>query len=406
MLSLNHPHILQDIRRLGYGLMPLLKTDGSGVLVLKANKEAILTARTNNAMKIYLLKDYAGPASHLGLMTVFFEDAQEPMSLRSLLFANDAFLEEATAVLSRPAFELYFFDEHDRELMGVRVTHDDASRFRDEIARASFAPFDQVTFQDMADRLQTRFSIRDAADDAAAFTLQLGERLYPDDLVLIDGRPEAYRFQNAEGRTAISQLVRLDPGPAQERDIAVMLGRAFPAESIYLNPFRADTGKELTDVLVVTDQVILFIEAKDSPNTVASLNRSIDRKRLAIRNHIAKATQQLSGGLSYARSQDGVTIRSADGPLTMPLAGRQLLGLVVVREMFDDDHVACSEPVLALKDALQLPVILTDYPGLHIISLNLRTPARFINALHELFDVAVEHGEFPKSAWNGPPLED
>jgi len=406
MLSINHPRVLPDIRRLGYGMMPLMMSDGSAALVLKVNKEAILTARTNNAIKVYLLAEYAGTASHLGLMTAFFEDEEEPVSLRSLLFADDEFLEQVTAVFSQPAFDLYFFDEHDRELLGVRVLNDDAERFRNEIARATFAPFDLSSFQEIAERLQTRFSIRDKADDAAAFTLRLGERLYPDDLALIDGRPEAYQFQDAHSRVAFSQLVREDPGPAQERDIAVMLGRAFSAESIYLNPFRADTGTELTDVLVVTDKVMLFVEAKDSPNTVASLNRSIGRKRLAIRNHIAKATQQLSRGLRYARNHDGVTIRSADGAETLPLAGRQLLGLVVVREMFDDDQIACSEPVLALKDALRLPIMLTDYAGLHVISLNLRTPARFINALHDLFDFALEHGQFPKSAWNGPPLDD
>lgn len=218
-------------------------------------------------------------------------------------------------------------------------------------------------------------------------------------------RAAAYQFQDAHRHVALSQLVREDPGPPQERDIAVMLGRAFPAECIYLNPFRADTNRELTDVLVVTDSVMLFIEAKDSPNTEASLNRPMTRKRLAIQNQIGKATKQLGGGLAYARDNDGVTISTAEGSKTLPVAGRQLLGLVVIREMFDHDQEACSAPVLALKDTVQLPIMLIDYAGLHVISLNLRTPTRFINALHDLFDFALKHGQFPKSVWNGPPSE-
>ncbi len=261
-----------------------------------------------------------------------------------------------------------------------------------------------ATYDDLANRLKHRFAVRDGDDDRSAFTLTLGERLYTDDFVILDTRPEAHQFREAQSRPAITQLVREDPGPPQERDIAVLFSRAFPAESIYLNPFRADTAKELTDVLVVTDRAMLFVEAKDSPNTAASLDRSIERKRQAIQKQIEKATKQLQGGLSYAQGHDGVTVQTTDGPTTVPLDGRQLLGLVVIREMFDPDQFANSKPVLDLIDQLQLPVMLIDYAGLHMVSLNLRTPERFIDALHNLFDAAIEHGRFPKSVWNGPPL--
>jgi hypothetical protein len=39
-----------------------------------------------------------------------------------------------------------------------------------------------------------------------------------------------------------------------------------------------------------------------------------------------------------------------------------------------------------------------------MVSLNLCTPERFVDALHNLFDAAIAHGRFPKSVWNGPPL--
>lgn len=261
-----------------------------------------------------------------------------------------------------------------------------------------------ATYHDVANRLKHRFAVRNGDDDRSAFTLTLGERLYPDDLMIVDTRPEAQQFQEAQARLAIAQLVREDPGPPQERDIAVFFSRAFPAKNIYLNPFRADTGKELTDVLVVTDREMLFVEAKDSPNTAASLDRSIERKRQAIQKQIEKATKQLRGGLSYAQNHDGVTVQTAYGPTTVSLDGRQLLGLVVIREMFDDDQLANSKPVLDLVDQLQLRVMLIDYPGLHMVSLNLRTPKRFIEALHKLLDAAIEHGRFPRSIWSGPPV--
>src|SRR5690606_24652272 len=243
---------------------------------------------------------------------------------------------------------------------------------------AAFEPLDLDTCGEVVARLSQRFSIRDEIDDETAFVLSVQEHLYPGDLVIMDTRPAANSFNGAHQRPAITQLVREDPGPPQERDIAVMLGRVFPSESIFLNPFRSDTDKELCDLLVVTERVMLFIEAKDSPNTPASLDRSLERKRQTIQNQIIKATKQLKGALTYARSADGVVIKAAPEPLHIALAGRQLLGLVVTREMFDDSQVANSQPILDMVDELQLPLMLIDYPGLHMVSLNLRTPARFV----------------------------
>ena len=407
MLSIEHPSILLNLRQFRYGLMPVFpEPSGAGALLLKVPKEAILAARLNNEIRVYLLSDGVGPASHLGVVTAFFEDHDEPLMISTVLFSGDHLLTDLVSVLSQAEFDLYFFDEHNREWMGVRVTNPHVDRCRRELGNATFAPFDMATYTDLANRLHHRFAVRDKDDDRLAFTLTLGERLYPDDFMIFDTRPEAHGFREARSRPAIGRLVREDPGPPQERDIAVLFSRAFPAEDIYLNPFREDTAKELTDILVTTERVMLFVEAKDSPNTAASLNRSMERKRQAVQKQIDKAAKQLRGGLSYAKEHGGATVQTADGPSKVPLDGRQLLGLIVVREMFDHDQFANSKPVLDLVEQLQLPIMLIDYAGLHMISLNLRTPERFINALHNLFDAAIEHGRFPRSVWSGPPLSE
>ncbi len=182
-----------------------------------------------------------------------------------------------------------------------------------------------------------------------------------------------------------------------------MLNRVFDGRCIYLNPFRDDTGKELTDVLVVDNAIMLFLQAKDSPNTEAALRRSLDRKRSAIRSHIDKAAKQLRGALTYALQNGSITIRSVAGPLTLAVENRQLFGLVIVREMFDDDYTACSAPVLNVVRALDVPAMLLDYSGLHLMAQNLGSPACFIHGLLKMLEVALDHGEFPKPVWNGPP---
>lgn len=404
LLSIEYPELLPHLKTLGYGLQPVRhRATGRYSLVVKVTKEMILTARLNGEFKVYLLGDDQGPTSHLGLITAFFDDPDEPLTIKSPQYAGDDLLKDLARLLGQDEVDVYFFDEHDRELMGVRGHNPDAARFQAEIQGATFGTYVREDYPAVLRRLEHAFSVRTAEDDAKAFTITLGERLYPDDFMFLDGRDEVYQFQGADQSVAATSLEREIPGPFQERDIAVMLGRVFEPQCIYLNPFRDDTGKELTDVLIITDGYMLFVQAKDSPNTEAALRRTIERKRAAIRAHIHKAVKQLRGAMGYADSAGAVSIRTADGPVTIPVGDRQLLGLVVVREMFDDDYAACSAPVLQVVQALKLPAVLLDYSGLHIMAQNLRTPTRFINGLGQMFEIAIERDEFPKPAWNGPP---
>lgn len=92
-------------------------------------------------------------------------------------------------------------------------------------------------------------------------------------------------------------------------------------------------------------------------NTKDMLQRSIDRKRQTIRGHIKKATDQMRGALTYARGHKGVTILLDEKPVTIQLEKRQLVGLVMVKEFFDDDYPECSVPVLSLVRELDLPIM-------------------------------------------------
>ncbi|MFN3932233.1 MAG: hypothetical protein ACK4JY_10840 [Brevundimonas sp.] len=405
MLSIRYPHLFADIQRFRYGLMPIRLPDEENFLVVKASKEAILAARLKGGFRIYLISDIDGATSHLGLVTAFFDDHDEPITMTTALFDGDGLTIDVSALLVQPAFDVYFIDEHDRELLSVRVDNPGAPRFERAIRSASFPQYEQDGFAQVMGGLNDRFATRVAADDDAALELRIVDHLAPEDLAILDARPTAAAFQSAAPGPSIATLVREDPGPPQERDIAVMFGRVFPADAIYLNPFRSDTGKELCDVLVVTDTEILFVEAKDSPNTEASLARTLDRKRQTIQSQIDKATKQLTGALLYARKGNGVVIKSDAGPIALSLEGRQPLGLVVVREMFDDTQIENSEPILAAVETVQIPLMLIDFPGLHMVTQNLRTPYQFIGALQNLFNMALEHGRFPRSIWGGPPPE-
>ena len=406
LLTIEHPELLPHLDKLGYGLQPVYHAGrGRYFLVVKATKEVILTARLNREFKIYLLGDKQGPGEQLGFITAFFDDPDEPLTIKSPQFTDDDLLKGLTGLFGQSDFDIYFFDEHNREMMGVHAHHADAERFRETMANATFPVYSYETFPSIIRRLDDRFGVRDEKDDAEAFTIQLGENLYPDNFVHLDARDDAYQFQGSDRCIAMTCLEREEPGSFQERDIAMLLGRVFQAEHIYLNPVRDDTGKELTDVLVYTDEIMMFVQAKDSPNTEAALRRTVERKRLAIRAHIAKASKQVKGAIAHAAKAREVLIRTSTSPITLRVDQRQLLGMVVVQEMFDDDYAACSAPVIKTIRTLNKPAILLDYSGLHIMAQNLRTPASFIRGLGRMFKMAIDNDEFPKPVHFGPPQD-
>ena len=403
MFSIDHPEILSHLGQLIYGFQPVQFPDGRFCLIIKAGKEFILTARVNNGFKIYLVPDLAVPDRSLGFMTAFFDDHDEPLVLFSPLYAGDDMLRDLAGALSQVSFDLFFFDEHDRELMGIRASVRDVAHFRTAMAETQFPKVDMNDLATTYEAMGHWFGLRTAEDDGRAFAVDLGERLYADDLVIIDTRDDAYDFQGADGLVMMTSLERDEPGAFQERDIVALLRRTFPGEAIYLNPMREDSGTELADVLVVTGEVVLLVQAKDSPNTEASLRRSINRKRAVIRSHIDKGAKQLQGALTHILERESIVLRTPSGPRTIDVADRAVVGIVVVREMFDDDYKACSAPVLAVANACEQRCVLLDYAALHLMALRLASPSRLINGFYQMFAVAMEHGEFPKPRFSGAP---
>jgi len=148
---------------------------------------------------------------------------------------------------------------------------------------------------------------------------------------------------------------------------------------------------------------VLLVQAKDSPNTETSLRKSMDRKRAVIRAHIEKGAKQLQGALSYVKENREVVLREAGGRRLASTGARKICGLVVVRELFDDDYQACSAPVLSVAKACEEPCVLMDYAALHLMALYLPSPIRLCNGLFHMFDLALGLGEYPKPRFMGVP---
>ena len=367
-------------------------------MAIKLPKEAILSARENQGFNIYLVR--VGQRSCLGLVTAFLDDRDEPITIRTPLGDGDELTADVLRLLSQDSFEVYFFDEQSRELLGQVAAVSELERFRRTSGTLCFPRLSIDNAVETHQAMVQWFGGRTKADDQAAFDVRFLEPLYSDELLRIDiGETPMRGIKVAE----LTSIERNDPAAPQEQDIARLLQRVFPWEAVILNPIRADTKRELCDVLVVMPGSILAVQAKDSPNTAVSLQRSIFRKLATSLAHLEKATAQLRGALKHLRTEKVLELELLDGPISIPMGKRELRGMVVLNEMFDDHFREYSEPVLRLADEIRVPTIVMDYPALHIVALRLDDPDRFLGALDDIYSIGVANGEFPRSQYLGPP---
>jgi hypothetical protein len=399
MLTIDHPNSLVALGMLNYGLQPFRNmASGRYLLAIKLNKEAILAARVNQGFRLYVVP--AGLRSTVGLISAFFDDHDEPYTLRTPLIDGDDLARDLVNLISQENFEIYLFDEHNRELIGTMASLPDRARF---VAKTAILVLPRLDMDDVlaADRTISRwFGLRTLADDAQAFDVTFTEKLYDDDRVIIEAhRPDL----RGSGDVSVTSLVRDEPGAYQERDIGHTLLRVFPWEAIIANPVRTDTGRELCDLLVVLPDALLAVQAKDSPNTEASLRRSIERKLKTTLRHLDKAADQLHGALGYLNGHETLDLVLSDGPISIPLSGKAIYGMIVLSEMFDDHFPDYSRPVLAVAQATGRATVVLDYPALHVITNRIVDPYDFLICLDRVFGFAAEHGEFPRLQFTGPP---
>lgn len=409
MLTVSHPEILREL--LPYLPVGLLPTRIQGrplpLLILKCTKEMILTAKLRSGFRFYLAPvDLDGLQTH-GLITAFFDDHDQPLTLRTPLFDEDTLGQAFFGILASDRFDAHFFDEQNRELLGYRVRNKGAARFRSMFRRMRFPPPDPRLTPLFHNSLPDWFGQRDAREDKNALSVSFEEELFPEPVYR---EPEEDQESSYHGRreAARASLQLPDDGVSpRELDIVGVLHRLFPSESIFLNPTRSDTGTEFVDVMVAGMNHVLLIQSKDSPNTEAVLQRSIGRKKAVALSQLERAARQLEGSISYALGSDPVSVVVAGRHHQVPVEHREVIGLIVVRELFDDEFSSYSPVLLDLFGRTGIRCFALDYPELHEYTFFLRTEKSFIGALDEVFDVAQERRLFPRLRLGLPtPNED
>lgn len=365
------------------------------VLLVKGPKEAILSAKVNGGFKIYLVPVEADGETTACLVSAFFDDADEPLILTTPLFDEPA-TRALWQGLLEGSYDVHFFNELNQEMLGYTVETGCTEATRQRLRQTRLLPFDFGIAGSMMDKAGAFMALRDTDDDAHALDIRLNEPIFPEDLFFLDLRPHLNDHQASKGFRH-NTLEREEPGYLQELDIIGLLRRTFLAKQIFHGPLRVTDGEEIADVVVVTDSRVLFIQAKDSPNTSEVLGNTMTRKKATSIKRLAKAARQARGAISYARSRDdGLAMRVGDTEVTISLEGRELFSLLVLKELFND-MVADSDPILLeLSTSTKAPCVALDYPELVQYTSHLSGEDVFFEALHRVHDFAIANGTFPR----------
>ena len=401
MLTILHPEVLPRIRDVPAGLIALsIPGNSRPILVVKVPKEVMLAAKIELGFKVYIVPVTLAAGQTAGLISAFFDDEDEPLILSTPMFEDPA-THDLRRVLMSNELDVHFFDEHSREMMGYVAEVRAAAATRALLNGTKLLAYSNEELGSYRDQMTTWFGARTRADDLAALSLSFGEQLVPDDLFHIDARPQSNAYHGSRG-VDHSLLVRKNPGPFQERDIALMLQRLFPPSTIYLGPLRISDRKEIADLMVITASHALFIQAKDSPNTEDVLRNSLTRKKATALKSLRKAEAQIGGAIRYANTSSPMQMLVGSRTVEVSLNGLLQRALIVARELFNDEYKAYSALVLANVTRTGVPCIALDYGELNQYTSHVADEESFFRA----YDVVYEHGRrtgmFPRLRFTLP----
>lgn len=327
-------------------------------------------------------------------MCAFFDDAESPLTSWRLLTHDEVTLDLLHA-LTRSEIPVHMFDDQNRELLGYRARVDVPLMAKIRLEHVKYPELDHESFVAAHEQANLWFGLRGAQEDTEAIHIQFVEPSFPEELVVSDLRPDLYQFHGGRGY-GFTSLERSEPGAYQELDIIVLLQRVFRPDQIYHAPKRHYDKEEIADVLVITDDLCLVVQAKDSPNTEQTLNRSLERKKSVSVHQVKEALKQVSGAVGYLRKTRPLRMILGDREFSTDLSNRNVLSLVVVRELFIDKYAEYSKALFETFQQTELPCIALDYGELHQYTTYCRDQGMFLGAYFQVFDTARELGEFPR----------
>ncbi|MEE5056428.1 hypothetical protein V2J84_22370 [Pseudomonas alliivorans] len=392
MLTIQHPHLMQHVKDLHHGICTIANDkDGTFLLIIKVPKEAVLAAKAKQRIGFYLAPCRMNGETYHGLVTTYEDDELNPLMVVTPLL-DDEMGHSIFHLLSSESFDVHFFDDNNRELLGYRSQNTKFSEF--DKSQYKLAPSSLEAAYEIRDLTQYWFMHRSLQDDKDSIKVNFLEPLMVDDLFIIDAIPMANLFHKGPS-VSHSTLVRKEPGSFQEMDIVKLLQKVFHEDSIFLNPLRVDDNEEFVDVLVASDDYLLLIQAKDSPNTENSLDRTLKRKISTVSKALNKAIDQARGALKYLRRSDNLQFHFGEDIFEIEPHDKVIRNLIIVQETFVNEWESYSDRVIGLDKEMDSPCYVMGYPELVTWTAKLSTPEKFFDAFDNIVTEGRETGIFP-----------
>lgn len=395
MFTMLYPEIAEDVLRLPGGVHGFhIEGESAPFFIIKMLHQYLLTAKMNSGFKVYVVPLNVSGIVTVGLMTAFFDDPDNPLTIWTPL-ANESASKEIVATLLSSELRVYLFDEHNREFLGYSASVEAPQKAMELLKNAKFYALTHRAAHELGAAATAWFGTRTRLEDADAISINFDEPLYPETVDIMDMRHHHYAFHGSKG-FGHTTLVKTEPGEFQEIDIILLLQRIFPPSQIYHAPKRIYDKEEIADIVVINDDVCIIVQAKDSPNTEKMLQNSLERKQLKALKQLKEGIGQAAGAIGYLDRIRPLKMLIDDKELEIDLGKRQILSLIVVRELFDNSYDEYSELLFGLFDKINLPCIALDYAELHRYTSYCEDANEFVRSYFEVFDFALENGEFPR----------
>jgi len=395
LLCFLHPDIWEEAIRYPAGLSVLiLPGDIYPTLLVKLQHQYLLTARIQKGFKIYVAPIQLPNLSTISLVSAFMDDEDSPLVVRTSV-GPDRHSQDLLNALRLGKVYVRMIDEHNREILGYRATVDIPLKTRIMMDVSKFYETNHDLEHAMSESAMTWFSTRTSKDDAEAIAVKLDTPIYDEDRKFTDERPDLFKFHGFNGFTEVS-LVKLEPGQFQEMDILLLLQRIFSADQIYYSPRRINDGEEICDILVITEQFCLVVQAKDSPNTEEMLLSTLERKRRKAKKQLKEGCKQVAGAIGYFCRVQPLSFVTNRISSEIDLGHREIFSLVVIRERFDDDFYDYSSSLMSLHRKIDFPVLGVGYDELIQICTYCQGPEGFREAYMQLFNEALRTGIFKR----------
>lgn len=395
LLGVRHPVLWDAAVRYPAGLSVLIVPgEIRPTLLVKLPHQFLLAARMNRGFKVYVCPIQLKEIFTIGLMSAFIDDDDDPLTLWTSLDSTP----DSQALLRAFRFghiNIRMVDEHSREILAYAATVEIPLESRVRMDVAKFCETSHDLDHAMSEFGTNWFSVRVTEDDLQAISVKFDEPLYSEDRKFKDERPELFRFHGSSGFAEVS-LVKLEPGQFQEMDIILLLQRIFSPEQVYHSPKRINDNEEICDVLAVTKEFCLIVQAKDSPNTETMLTKSLERKRAKAKSQLNEGCNQVAGSIGYFRRVRPLRFAIDGRELEIDMGRREILSLVVVRERFDYDFGDYSSRLMSLYRKVGLPCLGIGYGELIQLCTYCEGPVGLRNAYMQLFYEALNTGIFKR----------